>query len=544
MSRQSLCVIVTGLTGCSSWINSVIGLPVTHVSLLPRTGRRTNFKFDKSITETGVRQYLFDLDNRIKGDKLDYDNDWLVYIPVRHGLDDVTIWDAGIIDEKSDIFEKAEKRFTTFLVVFVTEAGKAFETQKEVDYYKTVSGLLGHITKLGVLTQPTIIGSRGIIVVANKYDECQLNDKDFQSNYNKIRSEIMNDSMSAYKWSSHHMFMTTMITHKLDLFIPDCFYNELKRIMKTTECVVTSKMASDIKDNKMCSTDITLKTHKDKSLIGDWNDLIPRLQSINDDSKHMCKLNELTEAYICSRIKFEFFLEEYVKVVGQMNSVVFGDALVFSLGMVIDYLVDKVPFRDTLNNNSKDYFTSFVYQLSEKINYNTQIKKHMKKLGPVIFGSVYDLFHLKILNQKCPEILDKLDIEGLLYILGSPVSWQSNQRYLFYSIKEHGWIHYAMGKSPVHLSNLISELFAYCPFLRDLILIALCPIGRLNHINQKKLLPFEKLDKIQKGLGDRLNKIIKSSDNQGALQHEMFVLTDYTPNYNSVIEDMYLSDLY
>lgn len=250
-------------SGKSSVVNSMAGGLISNSSLQRETLNLISFDFVPGASEDNIRLVTSDLEKvhkmneekradimKIKISDLNEIIKCEHPLPSRYGLGKYTIVDFPGINDTDDVQDLFMKVFENKLpeanvVVYVTDASKAFISSSEVKNFKKIKNIIEKHNTTGKYID--------LMVLVNKFDD--VNDTALNEIFNKIPTKI--GQIKTIKYSSHRTLIECIIDHKLAMYIPKTKSNYLQReiikILKNANVMQTSSLIDSIKNKSILS---------------------------------------------------------------------------------------------------------------------------------------------------------------------------------------------------------------------------------------------------------------------------------------------------
>lgn len=300
-------------SGKSSFLNAMASGFVSCVSLQRETFGPSEYNFRSTATEDDMKQVTNSLedihkDNEKQREMLTKDSKMPTSevpvakkytLPSRHGLPDMNLYDFPGLNDSEDKGNKftqllKDNIHKAHLVIFITDATKAFSNASELDTFIKVRKLIEsefnnnyHYVEL--------------IIVVNKYDD--MEDDDLRQIYERISQKVttkegINATVDTFKLSSHKMLINSLIARKGSFYVPTFLKVEAQRILKNGDIMVPKLMKRLKKNAEYWNIDYTqLELNDDSStsscdsdkqtqtydLAGDWMDIVLYLKKFNSE---------------------------------------------------------------------------------------------------------------------------------------------------------------------------------------------------------------------------------------------------------------------
>ena len=298
-------------SGKSSLLNAFGSGFISSVSLQRETFTPLHYEFRKNATDDDLNKITNSMqkiheDNQQKREQLSSGKvaelptgEPIKYkLPVRYGLPEMNIIDFPGLNDSEDTnnnFLKAleENIQNAHIILFVTDAEKAFTNASELDTYNKIKTCIEnefdknfHYIEL--------------IVVINKYDE--IKDVDIRQIYGRIADKIKASDKNLFRVSSHKLFVNSIVERKGYTIIPKFLKTESLKILKNSNVAmngINKKFNSKLRIWKLSHTDIKfnddcIDTDDDDSeddnksietidcnIVGDWDNLIEYINGFN-----------------------------------------------------------------------------------------------------------------------------------------------------------------------------------------------------------------------------------------------------------------------
>ena len=238
-------------SGKSSLLNAMAGGFVSTNSLLRETIQTEAYEFSKGslkgIAKNLDKRHSYNRNKRKNLKDLDEEKIskpiWYTGLPNNLLTESFMVYDfPGMNDANDDsgLFLKTiENNIDQIhLLIFVTDANRAFASSSEVEAFRHVQELVENQNKNGKFTD--------LIILVNKYDD---EDEDLEEIYNDMR-EITKD-VRTFRFSSHKFFINQVMNIGNYIPIPECQKKELRNIMKNTGVLLNKHISEFIKKGRL-----------------------------------------------------------------------------------------------------------------------------------------------------------------------------------------------------------------------------------------------------------------------------------------------------
>lgn len=295
-------------SGKSSFLNALASGFISCVSLQRETFSPLHYEFRKSATEDDLNKITNTLQqihtnnqkqreqlNSPNETKLDQIDPIIKYkLPSRYGLNDINVIDfPGLNDseDKENKFMKVleENIHNAHVIMFITDAEKAFSNASELETYKKIKTCIDDEFKKNYHHVE-------LLIVVNKYDE--IKDVDIRQIYERIPGKVNVPMGNLFRISSHKLFVNSIVNRKGHMVIPKFLKTESQKILKNSNVSMSglskkfsAKIStwvinysdlniSDLIDSS-CSDDDSVETIN-YIVTGDWDNLIEYIREFDE----------------------------------------------------------------------------------------------------------------------------------------------------------------------------------------------------------------------------------------------------------------------
>ena len=308
MSKPTIFVIGEVSSGKSSFINSLIGGYISNASLQRETFNPLWYQFSSTGKEDNIVNIANNLEakhkeNENKREKinnlkeeaissLDMICDDGKQLPIRYGLSDMNIIDFPGINDSDDLNNKflkaVENRIDQAdLIIYITDSSRAFMNASEIILLNKITNMVEKIKLDGQFID--------LIVVANKFDNAS--DDDLTEICGRIAKKINFNEDKIFRFSSHKLFINTIIMHKLNVFVPKYSLKEITKILQNSNVLISKKIKENLMNEFMLKyNDIEYAENLEENMNnnstidnnGDWNNIINYLTDFSKKYTNEC----------------------------------------------------------------------------------------------------------------------------------------------------------------------------------------------------------------------------------------------------------------
>lgn len=265
------------------------------------------------------------------------------------------------------------------LVLYMVDAKKPLTNTTELNQLKDIIAFKEESVKNGIYFD--------IAIVVNKYDN--KDDEDYEELYQNLRSTIATEftkSIQIFRFCSHKFFVHNLKTHVKKIQIPKSYSKELQAIFMTARVHINRdiktaiiknqpidcekiEIMEDLLDDINSDDSVALSIQSDESQIGDWDNLISSLHTIN---KNILKIrSDNMSNYICyiyyqmilhpSFTSIKLFLDTFNKIKSSNNK----QQLMVDMNELSEFFIQKLFYEDI--NTSFDYIVNMDDKICEHV---------------------------------------------------------------------------------------------------------------------------------------------------------------------------------
>ncbi len=234
-------------SGKSSFLNAIASGFVSSVSLQRETFSPLYYEFCETANESNLdtlTNSLADMHTKNQQLREQFENNPKLELkeeiikrtlPIRYNLPDMCIIDFPGLNDSQDTYNKFYEIFNrnicyAQMVIFLTDAEKAFNSKSEVDTYNKIKKCIDdEFTKNQHHVE--------LVIAVNKYDE--TSDDDLSQIYERLPKMLTCEKYKIFRISSHKMFIHSLMNRKGNIIIPPFLKNELKKILKNSNVSIT-----------------------------------------------------------------------------------------------------------------------------------------------------------------------------------------------------------------------------------------------------------------------------------------------------------------
>jgi len=248
-------------SGKSSVLNSMVGGLVSNSSLQRETLNPISVEISPTGTEDNIRAVTSELEvahkitetkrsniTKLNINELDKIVKCKHILPSRYNLGNLDVVDFPGINDTEDIQDLFMRIFENklseaHLVVYVTDASKAFISMAEVKNFKKIKNAIDKYNTCGKYID--------LIILVNKFDD--LNDESLNEIYDKISKKTKIEPSNIIKYSSHRTIIKCIVDHRLSMYVPKTKTNYIQRevikILKNSNVNQTVTLIDSIKNS-------------------------------------------------------------------------------------------------------------------------------------------------------------------------------------------------------------------------------------------------------------------------------------------------------
>ena len=577
MTSKTIITVGEVSSGKSSFLNALAGGFISCVSLQRETFSPLWYQFSSNGTQENLMKITTKLEeihkenennrenmNKLKEENISTltkfcDNDDI--LPLEQGFIDFNLMDFPGLndsDDKNNLFFKAIETQIDHadLIIFVTDASRAFVNQSEVD-------LLNNIIKLINKKKNDHDLFIDIIVAVNKFDD--IEEPDLISIFNRIDKKVNIKKEKIFRVSSHKLLINKLLINNKMLYVPPFMKKEIEKILQNAGVYKDNAIKKNL--NNLYLLGNTIKYNDDNKNSGDWDGIMNYIKNFN--TIHFNEMRNMLEN------KFDIWCDDVLKHYTtykheysisndtKNNQVISSEIIAIENDQVslIKIYLGKMEINNIPKENIYEKIINMLLKLCDFGNIRLIVAEYLYKIMDKEFRTIFlntildkitnytSLVHfcILLLAYNSTNALSSSFNNIVLKILNYEKTFseyipfsKNNQDYL-YNHNEQGKILLACAypeKDKMHKSPLIDLLSTnnnninIPNDIKYLIKIATTNIDTLRLLLEDKKIKTDILNSFENDLSLKLRILIYSS--QGQCNHNLFTFPTYSRDYEFI----------